>query len=99
MKSSKMSTGRNASKKVGNHCPKRLAQLFSVSHSLVPPFKKHRSKTSNQIRFGSLHFKDNWGWPWTAVRMWIICSNRKLYQKKRSFCSGTLHNHLFCHTS
>jgi len=36
---------------------------------------------SKLIRFGSPYFRDNWGWPCTAVRMWLICSNRKLYKK------------------
>jgi len=40
---------------------KRLAQLSSVSHTLVSTLQKHRSKTSKQIRFGCLHSRDNWG--------------------------------------
>jgi len=62
--------------------PKRFAQLRSVSHAFVSNLQKHRSKTSKLIPFGSLHFRDNWGWACTAVRMWSICSNRKLYHKK-----------------
>ena len=30
-------------------------------------------------------FRDNWGWHCTAVHMWLVCSNRKLY-KKTIFC-------------
>jgi len=41
--------------------PKRLVQLRIISNALVPPFKKHRLKTSKLIRFGSLHFRGNWG--------------------------------------
>ena len=63
--------------------PKRLAQLRSVLHALVSTLQKYRSKTSKLIRFCSLHCRDNWGWPHTAVCMWLICSNRKLYHKKR----------------
>jgi len=59
-----------------------LAQLRSVSHALVSTLWHHRSKTSKPIQFGSPHFRHNWGWPCTAVRMWLICSNRKLYHKK-----------------
>jgi len=63
--------------------PSRLAQLHSsVSHALVSTLQ-HWSKTSKLIRFGSLHFSDNWGWPCTAVRMWLIYSNRKLYHKTK----------------
>jgi len=32
-------------------------------------------------------FRDNWGWPCTAVHMWLICSNRKLH-KKTIVCYG-----------
>jgi len=55
--------------------PKRFAQLPSVSHTLVSTLQKHRSKTSKLIRFGNLHIRDNWGWPCTVVRTWLICSN------------------------
>ena len=65
--------------------PKHLGQQRSVSHALFSTLQKHRSKTSKLIQFGSLHFGDNWGWPCTAVRMWLICSNRKLYHKKAIF--------------
>ena len=41
--------------------PKRLAQLRSVPHSFVSTLQKHWSKTSKLIRFGNLHFRDNWG--------------------------------------
>ena len=41
--------------------PYRLAQLRGVSHALVLTSQKHRSKTSKLVRFGSLHFRDNWG--------------------------------------
>jgi len=61
--------------------PKRLAQLRSVSHALVSTLQKHWSKTSKLMRFGSLNFRNNWGWPCTAVGKWLICSNRKLYNK------------------
>jgi len=37
--------------------PKRLAQLSSVSHALVSTLQKQQSKTSKQIRYGSLQFK------------------------------------------
>jgi len=40
--------------------PKRLAQLRSLSYALGSTLQKHRSKTAKLIRFGSLHFKDNW---------------------------------------
>jgi len=53
--------------------PKRWAQLRSVSQSLVSTLQKHRSKTSKLIRFVSLHFRDNWRWSCTSVRMWLIC--------------------------
>jgi len=36
---------------------KRIAQIRSVSHALVPTLQKHRSKTWKLIRFGSLHFR------------------------------------------
>ena len=54
---------------------------------------------SKLIRFGSLDFRDNWGWPCTAVRMWLICSNRKLYKKKDIFATVTVapQNKLFSH--
>jgi len=48
-------------KVVTSRPPKRLAQLRSVSHALVSTLQKHQSKTSTLIRFGSLHFRDNWG--------------------------------------
>jgi len=64
---------------------KHLEQLRSVSHALVSTLQMQRSKTSKLIRFGSLHFRDNWGWPCTAVCMWLICSNRKLYHKTTIF--------------
>jgi len=54
-------------------------------------------KTSKLIPFDSLHFRDNWGWPGTAVCMWLICSNRKFYHKKDIFATVTMHNNLFCH--
>jgi len=41
--------------------PKRLAQLSSVSHTLVATLQKLQSKTSKLMGFGSLHFRDNWG--------------------------------------
>jgi len=41
--------------------PKSLAQLHNISHALVSTLQKHRSQTSKLIRFGSLHFRDNWG--------------------------------------
>jgi len=44
--------------------PERLAQLHSVSHALVTTLQKHRSKTSKLVRFGSLHYRNNWEWPW-----------------------------------
>ena len=62
--------------------PKCLAQLRSVSHTLISTLQKHRSKL---IRFDSLHFRDNWWWPCTAVHMWLICSKRKLYHKETIF--------------
>jgi len=55
--------------------PKRWALLRSVSHALVSTLQKHRSKMSKLIWFGSLHFRDNWRWPCTAVPMSLICSN------------------------
>jgi len=79
--------------------PKRLAQLRSVSYALVSNLQKHRPKTSNVIRFGSLHFRDNWGWLCTAVRMQLICSNGSLSQNNIFLLPGqcdTIHNHLFC---
>jgi len=77
---------------------KRLAQLRSGSHALVSTWKKHRWKTSKLIRFGSLHFRDHWAWPCTSVRMWLICSNRKLYHNHKTdlFATVTLHSNLFC---
>jgi len=78
--------------------PNRLAQLRSVSNAHVATLQMHRSKTSKLIRFGSLHFRDNWWSPFTVVRMWLICSNRKLCHKKWSFCyRDILHSNLFCH--
>jgi len=67
--------------------PKRLAQLCGVSHALVLTLQKHRSKKSKLIRFGSLHFKDNWG----EVAMYggsyvVNLFKQKVYQKKRYFC-------------
>jgi len=79
--------------------PTRLAQLRSVSHALVSTLRKHQSKTSKLIRFGSLHYRDNWGWPCTAVRMLSNCPNRKLFHKKWSFCYRDItHKSIFCHT-
>jgi len=72
------------SKVVTARPPKRLAQLRSVSHALVSTLQKYRSKTSEVKQFGSLHFRDHWGWPCTEVRMWRICSNRKFYHKNES---------------
>jgi len=72
-----------------------LAQLRSVSHALVSSLQKRQSKTSKLIRFGSLHFRGNWGWSCTAVRTWFICSNRKLYHKSDLFATVTLPNNLF----
>ena len=73
---------REAPGKVTARPPKRWAQLSTVSHVLVSALQKHRSKTSNLLRFGSLHFRGSWGWPCMAGRMWLICSNKKLYHKK-----------------
>ena len=53
------------SKVVTARPPKRLAQLRNVSHALVSTLQTHRPKTSKLIRFGSLRFRDNWGWPMT----------------------------------
>jgi len=53
-----------------------LAQLRCVSHALISTLQKQRSKTLKLKRFGSLHFRDNWGWLFMAVLMWLICSNR-----------------------
>jgi len=65
---------------------KDLAQLCSLPHALVSTLQKHRSKMSKLIRFGILHFRNNWGWPCTAVRMWLMCWNRKLYRQKQYYC-------------
>jgi len=49
------------------------------------------------MRFGNLHFRDHWGehvGP-TAVRMWLICSNRRWYHKIDLFDTMTLHNNRF----
>jgi len=78
------------------NAPKRLAQLPSLSHALASNLQKHRSKTSKLIRFGSLHLRGNWGWPRTAVRRRLICSNRK-FIPKNFFATVTLHNIVFCH--
>jgi len=51
--------------------PQHLTQLSSISYTLVSTLQNHQSKTSKLIRFGSLHFRDNWGWSCTAVRMWL----------------------------
>jgi len=51
---------------------KRLAQLLIVSQALASPFQKHRSKTSKLIRFGCLHFRDNWGWTCTLYGGWYV---------------------------
>jgi len=51
--------------------PRHLGQLRSVSHALFSTVQKHRSKTSKLIRFGSLHFRDNWGWPCTQCRIYL----------------------------
>jgi len=51
-----------------------------------PRFNFEKSPVRNVKRFGSQDFRENWGWPCAAVRMWLICSNRKLCHKKRSFC-------------
>jgi len=61
----------------------------SVSHVLVSTLQNHRSKTSKLTPFGRLHFSDNWGWPCAADRMWLICSSRKLYHKKRNIQTST----------
>jgi len=47
----------NALRRAGLNDPKRLAQLSSVSHALVSTLQKRQSKTSKQIRYGSLQFK------------------------------------------
>jgi len=54
-------------KVVNANPPKHLAQLRSASHALVATLQKHRSKTSKLMRFGNLHFRDNWGWPCKAL--------------------------------
>jgi len=41
--------------------PTCLAQLLCVSHAFVSTLQKHWSKMSELIRFGSLHFRNNWG--------------------------------------
>ena len=82
-------------KVVSTSPPKRLTQLRSVSHVLASTLPKHRSKTSKPIRFGSVHFRDNWGWPCTAVGMPIICSTRKMCHKNRFL--PRWHYHLYCH--
>ena len=75
-----------------------LAQLCTISHALVSTLQKHQSKTSKLIRFGSLPFRNNWGWQCTTVRMWLICSKRKLYHKKQSFCYRDTTKQSFFHT-
>ena len=70
---------------------KRLTQLNSVSHTLVSTLRKYRLKTSKVIRFGSLHFRDNWG---DHLRQFVcasklICSNMQLWD-----CSSLLSAHL-----
>ena len=75
----------------------RLAQLRSISHALIFNFAEAPVKKSKLIRFGSLHFRDNWGWPCTAVHLWLFCSNRKLYHKNDLFTTVTTHNNIFCH--
>jgi len=77
--------------------PKRLAQLLSLSHALDSTLQKYRSKTSKLMRFGSLPFRDNFGWLCTVVRVCLICSNKKLCHKKDIFAAVTLHNNVFCH--
>jgi len=76
---------RGPGKVVSARPPKRLAQLRSVSQALVSNLQKHRSKTSKLIRFSRLHFRDNWRWPCAALRMWLVCLNRKLYHKTAIF--------------
>jgi len=66
--------------------PQRLSLTASCFTCPIFNFEKHRSETSILLGFGSLHFRDNWEWPFSAVRMWLICSNRKLHHKKRCFC-------------
>jgi len=81
--------------------PKRLAQLSSVSHALVSTLKKHRSKTWKLIRFGSLHFRDNWGWSCTGVRVSLIhlvCSNMQRWDCS-SLMSAPLTAEEGCETS
>jgi len=67
-------------------------QLRSVSHAFVSTLPKHRLK---QILFGRLHFRDNWGWPCMAVCMWLICSNKRLYNKKMIFLLPWCYTTLF----
>jgi len=58
------------------HCP----QIFYGFPPVLPLFRH-----PCLIRFGNWHFRDNWGWTCTAVRMWLICWNRRLYHKKNIF--------------
>jgi len=77
--------------------PKRLVQLRKVSHALVSTLQKHRWKTSKVIRFGNLHFSDNWGWPSTAVPR--LCTSfvqtENLITTKHLFATVRLHKNIF----
>ena len=72
------------SKVVTARPPKRLVRLCSVSHALVSFLQKRF--TCPRFNFADTHWQPtlqryNW-WPCTAVRMWLICSTRKMDYKK-----------------
>jgi len=55
--------------------PKCFAQLRSVSNALVATLQNHRSKTSKLDTIWQPTHQRQLGWPGTAVRMWLVCSN------------------------
>jgi len=76
-----------------------LAQLRE--RFTLPLFQLRRSTARNvntiwQPTLQTLKFRDNWGWPCTAVHMWLICSNRKLY-KNTILCYRHTTQHSFCY--
>jgi len=68
----------------------------------MPSFQLCRStghKPQNWYLMAAYTSETNGVWPCTAVRMWLICSNRKLYDKKRYFCyCDTTQQYFFSYT-
>jgi len=68
--------------------PKHLAQLRNVSHALFSFCRSSGQKRQNWYDLAANTSETIGGdhVACTAGRMWLICSNRKLYHKQRCFC-------------